>query len=139
MINYVAGFLFNQNASQVVLIRKKKPTWQAGLLNAVGGKIEDGEVSMEAMRRESVEEMGVTPDWIPGVTLLRQGVYSVHFFTAYDEDAFVKAATMEEEGVERVPTHPLPNDTIPNLRWLIPMHLDRCIKLPHYILDIEGN
>lgn len=49
---YVLGFLFNENLTKVVLVRKKRPEWQCGLLNGVGGKIEDGEPPLDAMVRE---------------------------------------------------------------------------------------
>lgn len=53
---YVVGFLFNALFSRVALIRKQKPKWQSGLLNGIGGKIEEGENAMTAMRREFGEE-----------------------------------------------------------------------------------
>lgn len=42
MIRYVVGFAIDEDpaGSRVLLIRKAKPEWQAGLLNGVGGKIE---------------------------------------------------------------------------------------------------
>src|SRR5690349_13991679 len=39
---YALGFLFD-GTGRVVLIRKRRPAWQAGLLNGVGGKVEPGE------------------------------------------------------------------------------------------------
>ncbi len=36
---YVVGFMFTEDEKQVVLIEKKRPEWQAGKLNGVGGKI----------------------------------------------------------------------------------------------------
>jgi 8-oxo-dGTP diphosphatase len=59
MIKYVAGFLFSNCRKYVVLILKAKPAWQAGRLNAVGGKIEPGETPPEAMEREFREETSV--------------------------------------------------------------------------------
>ena len=46
---YVLGFLFRDNCTSVVLIRKDKPRWQAGLLNGVGGKINDGETNGDSI------------------------------------------------------------------------------------------
>lgn len=42
MENYVIGILLNKNKTNVLLIRKKHPEWQKGLLNAPGGHIESG-------------------------------------------------------------------------------------------------
>lgn len=56
--NYVAGFLFSENLLSVALIRKEKPAWQKGCLNAIGGKIEENETPFEAMKREFTEEAG---------------------------------------------------------------------------------
>ena len=68
--NYVLGFMFSPRHDFVVLIKKAKPTWQAGLLNGVGGKIElvpgwrgwllrRREPASRAMVREFWEETGV--------------------------------------------------------------------------------
>ena len=43
---YVAGFLFSRDGSLLALILKNKPDWQKGKLNAIGGKIEDGETPL---------------------------------------------------------------------------------------------
>lgn len=53
---YVLGFLFSEDGSRVLLIWKNRPAWQAGKLNGIGGKIEDGEQPLDAMKREFVEE-----------------------------------------------------------------------------------
>jgi 8-oxo-dGTP diphosphatase len=61
MINfqkYVLGFAFDKS-DNVILVRKQKPKWQKGLLNGVGGKIEIGETSSDAMFREFREETGL--------------------------------------------------------------------------------
>lgn len=58
---YVLGFAFYQD--QVLLIRKTRPKWQAGLLNGIGGKVESfDENNQVAMRREFVEETGIETD-----------------------------------------------------------------------------
>lgn len=56
---YVVGLRFSLDLKNVALIRKLKPTWQAGLLNGIGGKIEDGETSEGAILREFEEETGL--------------------------------------------------------------------------------
>lgn len=57
MKQYVAGLAFREDV--LFLIRKNKPDWMKGKLNAVGGKVEDGELVRTAMQREFLEETGV--------------------------------------------------------------------------------
>ena len=59
MQNYVVGFLFNKDETQVALVRKNRPEWQAGNLNGIGGKMEVGETTNECMQREFKEETGL--------------------------------------------------------------------------------
>lgn len=58
MTAYVVGFAFDP-LGKVYLIRKNRPTWQVGLLNGIGGKVEPFESSIAAMSREFFEECGV--------------------------------------------------------------------------------
>ena len=61
-MRYVLGILFmlDESSDIVVLVRKKRPAHHAGLLNGIGGKIEDGELSIDAMCRECYEETGLS-------------------------------------------------------------------------------
>lgn len=54
---YVLGFYFVDD--KVALIRKTKPSWIAGKLNGLGGKILPGEMPIAAMVREFREESGI--------------------------------------------------------------------------------
>ncbi len=56
---YVVGFAFDADLKEVALIRKKTPEWQAGLLNGLGGHVDEGETPEQAMVREFYEEGGV--------------------------------------------------------------------------------
>lgn len=56
---YTLTFAFHDK--YVLLIRKAKPDWQAGLLNGIGGKVEFGEGILQATRREFYEETGLPP------------------------------------------------------------------------------
>ncbi|REL28350.1 NUDIX domain-containing protein [Thalassotalea euphylliae] len=127
MKKYVAGFLFTQDASKVVLIEKINPTWQRGLLNGVGGKIEAGEQPIAAMVREFAEETGVTTNatqWTHFAQVFRPNGYDVAFFFAHSDLAY-KARTVEQEKVQLIDVQALPNNLLPNLRWLIPLALDQ--------------
>lgn len=57
-VQYVLGIMFSEDEERVLAIWKNRPDWQAGKLNGIGGKIEDGETPIEAMRREFREETG---------------------------------------------------------------------------------
>lgn len=62
-VEYVLGFMFNEDESKVLLVHKNRPTWQAGKLNGIGGKIEAGETPLQAMEREFMEETGFISKW----------------------------------------------------------------------------
>ena len=89
--NYVCGFLVDEAWDQVVLVKKLRPTWQAGKLNGVGGKIETiigekVESPLDAMIREFKEETGnVVVNWtyycqLAGGTSPIQPEWKVDFF-----------------------------------------------------------
>lgn len=124
---YVLGFLFNKPASHVVLIQKEKPDWQKGLLNGVGGKIENGETVEAAMVREFEEETGVQVEgheW-RHFCLLSGNDWVVHCYTAQNTAAFVAAKTMTGELVYQEAIDGLQRKRcISNLKWLIEMALD---------------
>lgn len=60
---YSLGFAFSPDHSRVLLIKKTRPEWQAGLLNGVGGKVEQDESTHDAMVREFKEETNI--DTVP--------------------------------------------------------------------------
>ncbi len=57
-VEYVLGFMFSPDEKKVLLIWKNRPSWQAGKLNGIGGKVNPGETPLEAMEREFIEETG---------------------------------------------------------------------------------
>lgn len=60
MTRYVLGFAMEPTLSNVVLVRKSRPEWQAGKLNGVGCKVRGGEDLWFAMEREYGEETNTT-------------------------------------------------------------------------------
>lgn len=48
---YTLGFLFDYGQLNVALIRKTKPKWQAGLLNGIGGHVEENETPATCINR----------------------------------------------------------------------------------------
>lgn len=120
MKTYVAGFLFDAEYEHVALIRKEKPEWQKGRLNGIGGKIEPGEASPDAMRREFLEETGMdVSNWNRFIKLSGEG-YTVDFYYAVGNPWDVTTTTDEQVGCYQVSELTQLN-TIPNLQWLIPM------------------
>lgn len=62
----VVGFAYDFMNNAVLLIEKKRPSWMAGKLNGIGGKVEPGETPIAAMCREYYEETGILTtesDW----------------------------------------------------------------------------
>ena len=137
MISYVAGLMFNADGAELALILKNRPEWQAGYLNAIGGKIEDQETPAQAMQREFREETGVDyAEWTPLVHLRREGAYEVYFFSCFTDDVF-KVETQEDEDIDVYPLSELfeyeSDGLIPNLKWLIPLARDKNIRSGKFI------
>jgi 8-oxo-dGTP diphosphatase len=122
MQEYVCGFLFSMDRSRVLLIRKRRPAWQAGRLNGVGGKVEAGEGFAAAMTREFAEEAGLTIHPWQQVLTLSGSDWRGHFFRAFGDVDSARALT--DEALEIHAVAELPGDTIPNLHWMIPLMLD---------------
>ena len=121
---YVCGFIFDAPRENVLLIRKKRPDWQAGKLNGIGGEIEDDESSVLAMMRECKEECGLSiqPDsWYLFCSLQDQHGWWIDFFYASFEDIDY-SAQITDESLEKVPVSDL-TGCMTNLHWLIPMAL----------------
>jgi 8-oxo-dGTP diphosphatase len=134
---YVAGFLFANGGYAVVLIRKEKPAWQAGLLNAVGGKIEPNETPEQAMRREFIEEAGVDVDSWKKFCVLQGEGFRVHFFSTFDTAKYNAVQSCTNEQVIRTYIDRIkPSACLPNVIWLISMALamDRD-RADHFVIE----
>lgn len=125
LTQYVLGFLFDPSKKDVVLIKKLKPEWQKGRLNGVGGKIEENETPLEAMRREFKEETGVEiQEWREFLQLSGHH-FAIHAFVAFSLHAY-DVKSMEKEKVKVYKVNRLNfNKTIGNLRWIIPLAIDK--------------
>jgi 8-oxo-dGTP diphosphatase len=129
-IDYVLGFLFDDKKERVVLIEKNRPSWQAGLLNGVGGKIELGEETtwglkwkekpQDAMRREFKEETGVDiPLWVFNGTMSGDG-FCVWVYSSFGPVDAVQTMEDEKVAIYNVDTLLRSDKVIPNLKWMIP-------------------
>jgi len=136
---YVLGFAFPlASLLSVLLISKRKPAWQAGKVNGIGGSVDQDEAWTTAMTREFMEETGVyiaQNQWIEFVVLhgksesndgaLGNGEpWAVKCFTVLDV-AVMKATTKTTEPVGlyhwQLPTFDPGCSPLPNLSWLLPM------------------
>lgn len=128
---YVVGYLFWRD--NVLLVRKIKPEWQRGLLNGIGGHVERDEEPFDAILREFEEEVGrpSPADWVHFATIAGEepahrkgapaGPFEVWIFKATIEGYFPPPQKNDiGEPVAWFPIHALV-ETIPNVRWLIPM------------------
>jgi 8-oxo-dGTP diphosphatase len=68
--NMLATLMFVIQDGQILLIRKKRGLG-AGKMNGPGGKIEPGETPLQAVIRETQEEVGLTPDGARELGVLR--------------------------------------------------------------------
>ena len=127
---FVVGFLRETN--KILLIRKKRPAWQAGSLNGVGGRIKAKEKPIVAMRREFEEETGlVIRDWTKSAKL-RGRDWIVHVFFACGPIHKARSITDEEVLVAYIDR--LPRNVLPNLHWLISLSFDEQVTKPVEIL-----
>lgn len=89
MTHYALGFIFRREEGQLVdvlLERKQRPSWQAGKLNGVGGKVEKGESYLDTMRRECKEETLLEiDDWVSYGTVNGPDFCICLFYTVVDE------------------------------------------------------
>lgn len=124
MTEWICGFAFSVSSNQfVALIRKARPDWQKGKLNGISGRA--GETPEDAMKREWKEETGTgSPDWSKFCVLDTSGG-RVHFFRAEVplRELLMLESHSEEEAIEVI-GGTVGEDSIPNLRWLVPMARD---------------
>lgn len=131
MIKYVSAFIFNEDEDLVLLIRKNRPSWQAGLLNAIGGHVEVGESDYDAIKREVKEEAGLDIDFFVPTVLLTFNDASVQFFKAWADTTYVESQT--DELLEVHSMDALPKDVVSNINWVLPLSADKTIAFPIHI------
>jgi len=126
--NYVVGLAFDKPAQKVALIEKRRPIWQVGKLNGVGGKLEFGELPVDAMVREFYEEAGViteTTDWHYMGSLSRPNDFKLYVFRMFSDDVHeVSSQTDEVVSLYNVDLNRFMETGVANLAWLLAAALD---------------
>jgi 8-oxo-dGTP diphosphatase len=121
MQDFVAGFLLD-DTGRVALVRKKRPAWQAGRLNAIGGKVEAGEDAPQAMRREFREETGVDIGGWEHFVRLELSYGAVDFFRRHvGADVLDQVRATTDEPIEIHAADAIPSEALANLAWLVPL------------------
>ncbi|MBC7982112.1 NUDIX domain-containing protein [Candidatus Parcubacteria bacterium] len=127
MKKYTVGFIFSQSMDKVLLIRKLVPAWQAGMINGLGGKIEEGEDHIDCIAREIKEECGLITEkegW-NFIASTHSPEWQVDFFGYVYKGNMNDAKSLEQEQVEWFDVYNLPRNLVHNLTWLIPMSVDK--------------
>lgn len=99
MKRYCLGFVFNREQTEVALLKKRSSdAYNPDCWNGVGGHVEEGETSIEAVSRETWEETSVRVDVQCWVTIgcLSDGVnYHVDVFAALTDVSGLSTTTDE--------------------------------------------
>lgn len=141
MDNFVVGFAFSNSREAVLLVEKKRPEWMKGLLNGIGGSIEEGESSLDAMRRECEEETGLCLGWeCKGIMrgINNDGsVFVCHIFYAYSHGIYAFKQKEDELLIIHNSSQVYRLPIVANLNFLIPYGRckDGCIFMA---LDYRG-
>ena len=119
----VLGFVFNKDLSKVLLVNRQnaKQEWQNGLDNGLGGKVEAGESSLKAMKREFLEESGFAiTEWVRFGVMGGTG-WNVELFTATTDIIPADFLENTREGLVRwCDFGTMPETIIKNLIMLVP-------------------
>ena len=137
MKNYVLGFIFNIYHDKVLLIEKKRPEWQAGHWNGIGGKINDKLGSLSEMPeativRECIEETGMNGfdlKFEHTITMLCDGG-TVFIYRAFCSEEHIPFTQAEDELLWEWPVDELPEEMMANCKWMIEICLANHIKYP---------
>lgn len=112
---------------EVLLVRKKRPTWQAGRLNLPGGKIEEGETPLQAAIREFKEETGYSVKAMQPMGRMVDDGCVIHCFAAVSDEFNepIKPRPQENEYISWDFWMHVREDErlIPNLKVLVPLML----------------
>jgi ADP-ribose pyrophosphatase YjhB (NUDIX family) len=120
---------------RIVLMEKRRPSWQRNRYNGPGGHIEAGESRYAAMIREAEEETGVittADDWRHTIELVSvsrhnpQNDSAIISFLMMQSARVRQARTLTDEPVVLMPLADMMIDdrVLGNLRWIVQLSLD---------------
>ncbi|MFS0864647.1 NUDIX domain-containing protein [Fredinandcohnia sp. 179-A 10B2 NHS] len=104
MKHYVVGLVFDIEMKNVLLLHRKKEPYQ-GLYNGVGGKVEQGENSYQAMIRELEEETGFLPinikssGYVITISYDLEKKIDVYYFVLNESEHRLPIGNVTNEGV----------------------------------------
>lgn len=141
MTRYVATMIYHEEANAFIGVHKTRgPQAIVGKVNFIGGKVERGESDFNAHIREAREEVGIhlNPNWAGEAIELQT--------TSGDTVSFMLFTIPRGKPVPEVPEHDDVGqklewvladyldqyDLVPNLRYLVPMLLDK--DRPHGVI-----
>ena len=128
MKKYTVAFIFDKDLKEVLLIKKKRPAWQAGKFNGPGGRMEEGESSYECVAREIDEECGLVTspdDWKLFARLSETSKEAtVDFYTLQYNGNLDDIKQLTDEAISWHSVRSLPENVIPNVVWLVPLALN---------------
>jgi 8-oxo-dGTP diphosphatase len=126
---YVVGYLFNNDGTAVILLRKTHPEWQAGKLNGVGGRVEENETPAACIEREFLEETGVPCNQWQFTIHLEGPDFIVFYYRAYSS-ALIQAVMGQksyptDEKPELWPISLPTGDLVRNVPWTMNLSNDK--------------
>lgn len=127
MENYTLGFIFSQDTFEVLLMHKKRPDWQVGRINGVGGRVEPNEESADCIVREVLEETGVQTqrdNWAY-FGVIKSANWQVDLYVMLHYGNTKDFSTVTDEKIEWFKVDDLPDNILENLNWMIPMGMER--------------
>lgn len=144
---YVVGVMLTPRT--VLLVHKNRPAFQAGKWNGIGGKVEPGEHQDDAMVREFYEECGVQTKkedwqhtvWFEGddfdIFWYRSFVNTMPAYrTMTDEEIAeidLSAIYLTWAGMRRYSGPLQPYQTLDNMKWLLPININKHIGFPMHV------
>ena len=113
MKHMVIGSAFHESLESIVMIKKNRPDFLAGLFNFVGGHVESNETSPEAMVREFKEETSADVPlqaWIYIGTKTDNKTYILDYYTCYlHQELWSQVKTNTDESISKLKLVELPH------------------------------
>jgi 8-oxo-dGTP pyrophosphatase MutT (NUDIX family) len=97
----VGGMLLARETSRVLYLLRDQDTY-SNTWGLVGGKVEQGETAMDALRREMIEELGRLPDILKTIPVelftSEDGHFQYHTYVCVIDHEFIPQLSSEHKG-----------------------------------------